>query len=183
MGVEKVLQDFKKLLDNEDDTDVIIKVKEKEFKVHRGILGIRTPVFAAMFKHDMSEKNTGIVPLDDCEPDIFKDFLQHVYTGTVDSLSAQNAFGLYELSDKYQVEDLKEECIDCLKNILSVDTFCEVISLALKYDEKELLRLATELFCREMKQIIVTVKWQTFMCENPSYVNELLIKRVQFESN
>lgn len=178
-----MLDDFQKLLYNEDDTDVTIKVKEREFKAHRCILSARTPVFAAMFKQNMSERNTGIIPIDDCEPNIFQEFLHYVYTGSVKMFCHENVFDLYKLSDKYQVEELKEECLEYLKKILSVDTFCDVITLSLKHDEKELLRMATELFCTQMKDIIISVKWQSFICENPSYVNELLIKRVQYEAN
>lgn len=187
LGLDKMLDDFQKLLYNEDDTDVIIKVvevfKQCEFKAHRCILNARVPVFAALFKQNMSEKDTGIVSITDCAPNIFEEFLHYVYTGSVKMFCRENVFDLYKLSDKYQVEELKEKCSAYLKEILSVDTFCDIITLSLKHNERELLRLATELFCTQMKEIILTVKWQNFISENPSYVNELLIKRVQYEAN
>lgn len=174
---ETLIHDLNELRISENNSDVTIKVKTEEFRVHRNILGARTPVFTSMFQHDMSEKNTGIVTLDDCEPHVFKEFLKYVYTSEIDC-QLKNACGLYEMADKYQMNELKAECLKYLMNNFSVDTFCDVISIALLHSEEELLKLATFYFCKNTRAILLTVQWQKFLKENPMYANELFLKLV-----
>lgn len=174
---ETLIHDLNELLKSENNSDVTIKVKTEEFKAHRNILGARTPVFTSMFQHDMSEKKTGIITLDDCEPHVFKDFLKYVYTGEV-VCQSKNACGLYEMAEKYQMNELKFECLKYLMNNFSVDTFCDTISIALLYSEEELLKLATFYFCKNTRAILLTVQWQKFLKENPMYANELFLKLV-----
>lgn len=160
---------------NGEHSDMIIKVKE-DFQLHKNILAARNPFFHAMFKNDMKEKITSVVSIDDCEPKIFHSFIYFVYTGKVDQLSLENVCDLYEVADKYQEDQLKEECLQFMINMMSTDSLCDFIVLALKYNEKKLLQNATEFFCSKAKEIIRGVKWQTFMTEYPTQANELYIR-------
>lgn len=170
------MNDLKKMVLNGEHSDVIIKVKEKEFHLHKNILAVRNPFFHAMFRNDMKGNTTGIVSIDDCEPGIFRTFIHFVYTGKVDKLSSENACDLYEVADKYQEDQLKEECLHFIANMMSVDSVCDIIVLALRYGDKKLLQDATKFFCGRTKEIIRSVKWQTFLAKYPTQANELYIK-------
>ncbi|XP_044010448.1 speckle-type POZ protein B-like [Aphidius gifuensis] len=62
--------DLKKLLLNEQSADVIIKVGQQSFRVIKGILAARSPVFAAMFNHEQFKENkNGEVVIEDIEED------------------------------------------------------------------------------------------------------------------
>lgn len=174
-----MLDDWADILESEKHSDVTIKVKDKAFKLHRSVLAARNPYFSSMFSTDMKEKTTGIVSIDDCEPGIFHYFINFVYTGKT-TLSCDNVCALYEMTDKYQEDQLKAECLCYMKNKISVDSFCDFVVLALKHDEKELLQIATNLFCRKIKEIIQSVKWQIFMREYPTQANELHIKALDY---
>lgn len=63
-----------------------------------------------------------------------------------------------------------------MKKNLSIDSFCGTIALALKHSEKQLIELTTDFFKQNFPKIILTVKWQSFLIENPIQGNELLIK-------
>lgn len=67
-GLEGDLED---ILRSESMSDFTFKVKNKEFKAHRTILGARSPVFLAMLTHETKEKATGIAVLEDIDPDVF----------------------------------------------------------------------------------------------------------------
>ena len=126
----------------------------------------------------MKEKQTGIIDIHDCEPAVFSDFLRFVYYEEINNLSEENVFGLFTLSDKYDVPDLRAICMEFMKANLSVETFCDTISLALTHTETELIKLCTDFFIGNAEKIIETVKWQSFLLQNPIHCNELFIKYV-----
>lgn len=151
-------------------------MKGQEFPAHRLILKSRSPVLASAFRYDMKEKSTGILDIEDCEPSIFSQFLHFLYCGELESFSDENAFELFAVADKYDVPDLRAMCMEFMKDNLSVDTFCDIIALALQHSEAELIELCTNFFARNLQKILLTVKWQSFITENPIQGNELMIK-------
>ena len=156
-------------------------MKDEEFRLHKCILAGRNPYFNSMFKTEMKEKTTGIVTIDDCEPDVFRSFIHFVYTGKVGDLTLANVCDLYKVADKYHEDQLKEQCLCFMEAKISIECFCEFTVLALKHDEKKLLKNATGLFCRKTKEIIQSVKWQTFIREYPTEANELHIKALDYK--
>lgn len=172
----KVLHDFKELFLKKEDCDVIIKVKGQEFPAHRAILRARSPVFASTYRYDTKEKETGIIDIEDCEPFSFSDFLCFLYCGDMDIVSVENVFSLFTAADKYDVEDLRAKCVAFMKENLSVETFCDTITLALQHSETELVTLATNFFNKHALKIAKTIKWQLFSAKNPTQSNELFIK-------
>ena len=87
---------------NEEDTDVLIRVCDKEYRVHKVILRNRSPVFHSMLKHDMKEKNQEEINISDCDPHIFRDFLLHLYTGKLDSMSKKTCliYTIYQINTR-----------------------------------------------------------------------------------
>lgn len=156
--------------------DFIIKVKDREFPVHKAILAARSPVFQAMLVHDMKEKITGIVHITDCEPNIFEDFLCYLYSGKSEKISSSTVTSLYDIAEKYDVKCLKKDCVQFIKGSLTVDLIIDVLTLAVKYTDEELLENATEFFISNNQKIIFTTKWQDLVVENPVLANELMEK-------
>lgn len=167
---------MKELYFKQEQCDVILKVKGQEFQAHKAILIARSPVFASTFQNDMKEKSVGIVNIEDCDPSSFSYFLCYLYCGSLNNLSMGNVFSLFAAADKYDIQDLRLECLEFMKKNLSVDNFCDIISLALRYSEKDLTKFTTEFFSEHFQEIIVTVKWQSFIVENPIEGNEIMIK-------
>lgn len=177
-GTEKLQQDFSELLFSGNNSDMSLKVKGEDFKVHRCILAARSSVFSAMLKHDTKEKDTGLAVIDDADPNSFQDFLYYLYTGSFDRVTADNVVNLYTISDKYEVLDLKEFCLKYMTHNVSTENFCNFLVLSLQYSEKEFKDLLTRFFVGNSSDIIMTVKWQAFLSENPIIGNELFVKVV-----
>lgn len=162
-------------------SDVVLKVEDQEFKAHRCVLAARSPVFLAMMTHETKEKISGVVDIPDVEPSIFSDFLNYLYTGSVENLTLENVGKLHSMADKYQVNDLKEICLDHMMMNVSIDKFCDVLTLSLMHDEKNLKDASIKFFAKNSLDIIKTSKWQTFLCENPIIGNELFIKHLELK--
>lgn len=178
LGVDRLVQNFGKLLDSAWCSDVILKTNDNEFRAHRLILSARSPVFSAMFRHNMTENNTGEVDVSDCSTSGLNVFLQYLYTGVADTLSPANVVDLYYIADKYQVDDLKRDCVQYMKMSLSMDNFCDVIALSVRHSESDLQNSAIQFFCMNIKRIIKTAEWQKYITQYPIQANELFIKAI-----
>lgn len=165
-----------------DHSDTTIKVKEEEFRLHKCILSVRNPFFDAMFKNGNGEKTADIVHITDCEPDQFRSLIHYIYTGTADEISPENVCDLYEMADSYQEERLKAECLQLLVNTVSVDNFCDVIVLALKHNDQELLKVAEEFFAAKAKEITRNSKWISFFKSYPEQADELYMKALECDT-
>lgn len=152
-------------------------MKEKEFKAHKVILAARSPVFAAMFKHDTSEKQTGIVNIPDCDPDSFKAFLEFLYSDKFKTeISLRCSVHLYKIADKYSVQNLRMFCIEHMQRNLKLENFFDVIAFAEEIDNKKLLDASQEFFNKNLRKIFETVEWRNLLENNSNLANKLLIE-------
>lgn len=163
---------------SEEDSDVTIKVKGLKFPAHRLILKAQSPVFAAALQSNMREKVTGIIDIEDCDPATFSDFLCFLYCGEVRKLSAENAFSLFTVADKYDVSDLRSMCMDFIKLNLSIDTFFDTIELVVMYPDtkSDLIQLLIDFLAKNVQKITATDKWKSFVVQNPELSKELMNK-------
>lgn len=175
------MQGLKGLLQTGQFSDVTLNVKGKEFRGHKNILAAHSPVFAAMFEHETKERATGIVNIDDYNPDTFADFLHFMYSGSTLYLNSENVIDLYSVADKYQVSELTEACTRYMIKHISLETFCDVMALSQRYHDKELSEVATEYFLQNSIYIAKTDKWLTFMKENTVAANELFLKVLELK--
>lgn len=90
--------------------------------------------------------------------------------------SVQCLISLYEVADKYNVQDLKIDCRRCLMQSLSVESFCDVAILAVRYDERELIQLAAQFLRNNITEIFSSMEWDMLLTYNPSLANELVIQ-------
>lgn len=171
-----LLKNFRQIFLDGRMSDFVLKVDSREFNVHKMVLVARSPVFSSLFEHVLDEKNTHMIEIPDCNPESFEAFLHYLYSGSLETLSAENICNVYYAADKYQVDDLKEQCVRFMKINLSVETVCDIISLSIHNGETKLQKIASNFFCQNVKEIIKTVQWQKYLAENPIQANELLNK-------
>lgn len=169
-------ENFKSLSKNKDSCDVILKVKEKEFRAHKVILMARSSVFAAMFEHDTAEKQTGIIDIPDCDPDSFHEFLDYLYCGKTENISFPSSLHLYKIADKYNVQELKYFCAEYMEQNLTEENVCDAVILADLYDETKLMSAAQAFFNKSLSKIAMTIEWENFMKNNYRLANKLIIQ-------
>ena len=108
-----------------DNPMVQIKVgaKEKVFYVHKGLICESSPFFRAAFTGGFQE-HSGLMTLEEDDPDIFGHIVQWLYRGKLETLSKvevdtgfdywMKLFQLYVLADKYGIRLLKNAVMDLL---------------------------------------------------------------------
>ena len=146
-SIANLTDDLGRLLVDDHLSDVVLRVKEQKFPVHRAILAARSPVFRAMFTSKMKESVAKEIPIEDMEPDVMKEFLRCVYTDQVpvecgcDIMIAFDRFGLISLLDR---------CQDSVS--ITVENALEFFAVAKQLDAKRLkMRILKFLTNREMR--------------------------------
>jgi len=139
--LEKLSLDCSKLLEDGQFSDITIVCQEEENEVkipaHKCILGSRSPVFNAMFNHNMTEAQTKEVKIIDLNLSTVKDMLRYMYIGKIEDLNTRCP-NLLEAADKYQLSELKEICEDTLCSNLTVENSLECLVLADLHNAQEL---------------------------------------------
>jgi len=87
----RLSEDLSGLFESQKFSDVILCVGGKEFFVHKAILAARSPVFAAMFEHEMEEKKQNRVDITDMDPEVLREMLRFIYTGKAPFLDKLDA--------------------------------------------------------------------------------------------
>lgn len=85
-------EDLGSIFESQKFSDVILCVGEKvSFSVHKAILAARSPVFSAMFEHEMEEKKQNRVDITDMDAEVLREMLRFIYTGKAPFLDKLDA--------------------------------------------------------------------------------------------
>ena len=159
------------LLDSERFSDVKLQVKDKYFPAHKNILAVRSPVFSAMFNHEMLENTENIVTINKFDDKIVKEMLRYIYTGKTPNFK-ETVFDLLPAADHYQLDELKTMCEIYLCNNLSVDDVMEIMVLADAHGSTKLKEKAIKFFNEHPKPIIATEVYKAVRMSHPNLMLE-----------
>ncbi|XP_046642487.1 uncharacterized protein LOC124327566 [Daphnia pulicaria] len=135
---------------------------------HSHILVARSPVFAAMFQHEMKETKTGQVSIQDIQPDIFKQMLHYIYSVQLSvPLTEITAQRLFEAADKYDIGDLKDECVDRLIYRIRVDNVINLMAWAHIHSVEELKEATLTFTSLHGKEISKQRDWENLTKNYP----------------
>uniref|UniRef100_A0AC34R1R0 BTB domain-containing protein n=1 Tax=Panagrolaimus sp. JU765 TaxID=591449 RepID=A0AC34R1R0_9BILA len=94
------------LLEDEEFKDFTFCVDDEKIKVHRNIIAVASPVFAAMLKPHCKEFKEGSVDIMDFDADTINNAVELMYTRKVDDkLNIEELLDLYKFADKYDLVD------------------------------------------------------------------------------
>lgn len=89
-------------------SDLILKVADREFHVHRAVLILCSPVFEASLSSNFEEKSVKEIPLPGKEATEIEQMLQSIYPDQDLQISKENCLALLKLSTEYQIDRLKK---------------------------------------------------------------------------
>eukprot|EP00092_Neocalanus_flemingeri_P025487 GFUD01027635.1.p1 GENE.GFUD01027635.1~~GFUD01027635.1.p1 ORF type:complete len:389 (-),score=101.20 GFUD01027635.1:68-1177(-) len=160
-NTSRLVASMKSLMLDAKHSDVVLKCKGEKFHCHRSILGARSAVFSKMFDSDMKEATSGLVVIDDVEPDILEIMVEFVYTGEV-TKQVDDLTKLVYVGDKYELEGLLDFCFRKFDIDRDDDQLVEMLILADKHNLDKFKELA-------MKRIVMNkakfVADEDFLCK------------------
>ncbi|MBZ3874357.1 ATP-binding cassette sub-family G member 2 [Sciurus carolinensis] len=146
-------------------------VAGQEFQAHKAILAARSPVFSAMFEHEMEESKKNRVEINDVEPEVFKEMMCFIYTGKAPNLDKMTD-DLLAAADKYALERLKVMCEDALCSNLSVENAAEILILADLHNADQLKTQAVDFINYHASDVLETSGWKSMVVSHPHLVAE-----------
>ncbi|XP_036109481.1 speckle-type POZ protein-like isoform X3 [Molossus molossus] len=149
----------------------------------------RSPVFNAMFEHEMEESKKNRVEINDVDPEVFKEMMRFIYTGKAPNLDRM-ADNLLAAADKYALERLKVMCEEALCSNLTVENVADTLVLADLHSAEQLKAQAIDFInrcsvlrqfgCKDGKNwnsnqatdIMETSGWKSMIQSHPHLVAE-----------
>ncbi|XP_053477749.1 kelch-like protein 10 isoform X1 [Ictalurus furcatus] len=101
----------------EELCDVVLRVDEVEFKVHKIILCARSPCFRALFTKGSSSEQK-VYTMTNVSPDIMELIIHYIYTKEI-RVTTDNVQALLVMADYLFMRDLVRDCCDFQKAHLS----------------------------------------------------------------
>ncbi|XP_014237864.2 BTB/POZ domain-containing protein At4g08455-like [Trichogramma pretiosum] len=143
--------DFNWIFLNENLSDIKLRTScGKEIPAHKVVLANASPVFKAMFSHDMMENQSQSVDMMDVKYEAAVEMLRYIYTGSVEAQEFSLTSELLAAAEKYQLEGLKNTCDLKLASNLSTENTVKALAFADTYNAKYLKKRAISLFNRSM---------------------------------
>ncbi|KFM81407.1 Protein roadkill, partial [Stegodyphus mimosarum] len=158
-----VCRDMQAMYEKSKHCDSILLCNDIEIHVHKCILAARSPVFAQMFDDVMTGNVESKIVVTDVDLQVLKEMLQFIYTGQINLRSPSMARDMYCAGDKYAILDLKIMCREFIISSLSTSTAIEMLILADKYQDEQLMKGTTEFIASVFEDITVTEVWANFL--------------------
>lgn len=167
--------DYLKLLETGNKSDVTFFVQGEEIKAHRTILLARSSYFSSMFDADMKEGASGEIQVPDVNPVAFRGMLEYIYGGTYPQRLDAIALDLFVVADKYGLEKLREICEKTIIANLNADSVVDALLLAKRHDREELLSQSKTVFTANIDVVQRSREKREKLEQCPSLLFELLI--------
>lgn len=110
--------------------DIVLNTADgTQLKSYQNILAEKSPVFKAMFTHEMFKKLNGAIDIVDFSGAAMKELLRFMSIGVVNDFESI-AKELYEVAKAYQVTSLRMLCYEQIRNQLDVSNVLEIAAFA-----------------------------------------------------
>ncbi|KAL7298420.1 hypothetical protein TKK_0008211 [Trichogramma kaykai] len=155
---------------DESLSDVELKsASEKGIPAHRVVLAAASPVFKAMFSHDMLENKTQSVNITDVDYDVAVEMLRFIYTGSVEKEEVSFIIDLLPVADKYQLEELQNKCEEILSSNLSTNNAIDILKVADKCSMKNF-----------KENVIEFIKMHINQSPDSNFVGDMILRMERF---
>jgi len=164
--------DMLQLLNSGQLADIKIVANGTEIKAHRNILAARSPVFAAMFSHDMAEQRKNEVVISDLGGPVVRAMLEYIYAGTY--TESEHTPALLEAADKYDLPELKAACESSLARDLGLANCLQLIVLADKHSAQGLRAAALQFIVRNLAKVVSDAGWQVHLAPHSHIMAQII---------
>ncbi|PKI40842.1 hypothetical protein CRG98_038768 [Punica granatum] len=111
---QSTLRCLSRMLDEAIHSDVTINTSDGNLRAHKAILSASSPVFHSMFRHNLKEKESSIIHIEDMTLESCMALLSYLY-GTIKHEDFwQHRLALLGAANKYGISDLKDACEESL---------------------------------------------------------------------
>jgi len=153
-------------------SDLVVKCEDHEFTCHKNILAARSPVFAAMFQHDMAEQRKNEVTITDLSHQVVKQMLEYMYCGKFQDNT--DTGHLLAAADKYDLKELKSACEMSLGKNISLANCLELVVLADTHSASGLKKSSLSFIVSNLPKIVSMSSWQSQLSSHPHIMAQII---------
>jgi len=164
--------DMLSLLSSGQLSDLTVRCEEQQFYCHKNILATRSPVFAAMFQHDMAEQRKNEVKITDLSSTVVKHMLEYIYCGKFHDNS--DTANLLAAADKYDLRELKTACEVSLAKSITLSNCLELVVLADTHSATSLKTSSLSFIVSNLKKIVSLSSWQLQLESHPHIMAQII---------
>ena len=173
-----LMEDFSKLMDDEDTADFTLKTKTKNFRIHKLIFGARSSVFKAMFQTNMAEALAGEVTIEDLDADTVEEMIHFIYTGSL-SGKQPDFQSLCQAARKYQLDSMMDLInLNLLAAELEPAGVADILIASKMFDQENLFETALQ---KLRKGILVDASFKEKMKDHPELIEKIKEKVTSWE--
>ena len=129
-------------------------------------------MFHAMLSHDMKEKRSGRIVIEDLDVDAVEGMLEFIYSGRVKDIKLK-AFALLAAAEKYDLILLKQLCVNSLCLNINCSNVLDMLVLSEVYNEPTLWSISLEYPTEHRKKILDLNDWKLKLKNHPELLAEM----------
>lgn len=138
LASQRTLRCLARMLEESIHSDVIINTGDGMLKAHKAILSASSPVFHSMFTHDLKEKESSTINIEDMSLESCTALLSYLY-GTIKQEDFwKHRLALLSAANKYAIADLKDSCEESLLEDINSGNVLERLQEAWLYQLNKL---------------------------------------------
>lgn len=171
---KKFVQDIKSAYTLDNLHDLTLICQGEKIPCHAVILASRSTEFEAMLQHNMVEKQTMEIHIQDASPMMVRVMIKHIYTGEIPEDINEVASDVIHVADKYHLANLKKVCVKVLMKQLNNFNALNTFILIDKYAPMSALKEDVIMFIWDnYATIFGTEEWMDFLKSYPNLATEL----------
>ncbi|KAK6132302.1 hypothetical protein DH2020_033926 [Rehmannia glutinosa] len=114
LATQTTLKCLSRMLDEGIHADVTINTSDGTLKAHKAILSSSSPVFQSMFQHNLKEKESSTINIEDMTTESCMALLSYLYGAINQKDFWRHRLALLGAANKYDIVDLKDACEESL---------------------------------------------------------------------
>ncbi|PIN16174.1 hypothetical protein CDL12_11186 [Handroanthus impetiginosus] len=133
LAIESTLKCLSRMLNEAIHADVTINTADGTLNAHKAILSASSPVFHSMFQHDLKEKESSTIDIEDMTSESCMALLTYLY-GTISQDDFwKHRLALLAAANKYDIVCLKDTCEESLLEDINTGNVLERLQEAWLY--------------------------------------------------
>ncbi|KAL7296035.1 hypothetical protein TKK_0010590 [Trichogramma kaykai] len=167
---------FFDLFKNKHLSDVMLRTEcGSTFPAHKVLLASVSPVFAAMFKSDMSENEENVIKISDIRYEVLLEMLRYIYLGIIDvKKDTETCCELLGAADKYDIQGLRKKCEQVLCSCLLPENAINIYRSATAYNAPDLKEEVVKFMKENASKIINSNEMKNLVNPEGSILIELM---------
>jgi hypothetical protein len=163
----RLLENISKSFNDKKYSDLKFKIEDKHIYVHKYILKINSKYFESKLKENSrairetieSRKIENEIEIKEYSYDVYYAFLKYLYTDCID-IEDEKAMDLLILTEDYKEEELKQKCLEIIKNSITIENVCSLYCFCIRENINDLKDFCFEIAFNNLKEVKKTKAFQ-----------------------